>query len=332
LADIRFGNIFEKGCWKISPEIDYPIPIPFRGIEKFVFYTDLDSIVLTLDSDQPHNFYVCLNDTTYVLTVVKGIKFQQVMLQFDKNTKSADFNFWYEQNENNEYLKLLRSKYPIDSLIKDVQTDMDKTLKILNWVHNQWQHNGNNEPRKNDAISILEEAKEGKNFRCVEYGIVTAACLNSVGLKARKLALKTEDVETTEYGAGHVVTEVFLNDLGKWVFVDGQFDAMPVLNGVPLNEVKKKKAIGENFDILEIKTSSDTPKDFYTNWIYPYLFYFDIMFDNREGIQDKQLIEGKNSLMLVPLGTKCPTIFQIRNKIDYAKYTHSLKDFYAQPE
>lgn len=207
---------------------------------------------------------------------------------------------------------------------------MDKTLKILNWVHNQWQHNGNNEPRKNDAISILEEVKEGKNFRCVEYGIVVAACLNSIGLKARQLNLKTKDVETTKSGAGHVVTEVFLNDLKKWVFIDGQFDAMPVLDGIPLNAVEFQKAIAENFDKLEIKTSSDIQKTYYTNWVYPYLYYFDIFFDNREG-KNKQSIDEKTSLMLVPLGAKCPTVFQIRFPLDHFKYTYSLEDFYVQP-
>lgn len=191
--------------------------------------------------------------------------------------------FWYEQNNNNEYLNLLRSKYPIDSLIKDTKTDTEKTLKILHWVHNQWQHNGNNEPRKRDAISILEEVKEGKNFRCVEYSIVATACLNAVGLKARTLGLQTKDVETRQYGAGHVVVEVFLNDLKKWVLIDGQWDAMPVLNGIPLNAVEFQKAIAKNFKELEIKTSSDLSKNHYIDWIYPYLYYFVIPFDNREG-------------------------------------------------
>ena len=333
LCDIKFGDELEKGCWTISPKTEVDtLQIPFRTHKKFVFYTNVDSIEFIINSDLPHSFYICLNETSYALTVVKGQEFQSVALQFDTISKSTDIKFWYEQNENNEYLQLLRSKFPIDSLIKDAKIDMDKAFKILNWVHRQWNHDGNNEPLKNDAISILEESKEGKNFRCVEYGIVSVACLNAVGLKARKLSLKTKDVETTQYGAGHVVAEVFLNDLKKWVLIDGQFDAMPVLNGIPLNAVEFQKAIGENYDQLEIKTSSDTPKEDYTNWIYPYLYNFDALFDNREGIKDKQLIDGKSSLMLVPLGAKCPTVFQIKFPIDYVKYTHLLEDFYAQPE
>ena len=330
-ADIKLGDYLISKDWRIAPEIEADIlEVPFRVSEKLVFYTNVDSIELLINSELSHHFYVCLNDTAYALTVIKGVKMTR--LQFDKNSKSADINFWYEQNKNNDYLKLLRSKYPIDSLIKDARTDIDKVVKILNWVHSQWQHDGNNEPQKYDALSILEEAKEGKSFRCVEYGIVAAACLNAVGLKSRMLALKTKDVETTQYGAGHVGTEVFLNDLKKWVFIDGQFNAIPVLDGVPLNAVEFQKAIVENFDKLEIKTSSsEFSKHHYTNWIYPYLYYFDVAFDNREGIEVKQQIDGKRSLMLVPLGAKCPTVFQIINPMDYLKYTYSLEDFYAQP-
>jgi len=332
-GDVKIGDDLFKGIWEISTgdEAD-TLHLPFRTYEKVVFYTNIDSIVFTVNSEVPHNFYVCLNDTLYGLVVVQGKKMQQVALQFDENSKKTDLKFWYEQTDNNEYLELLRSKFPIDSLIKDAHSDMNKTLKILNWVHRQWRHDGSNQPRKNDAISILEEAREGKNFRCVEYGIVVAACLNSVGLKARTLALKTKDVETTSSGAGHVATEVFLNDLQKWVFIDGQFDVMPVLNGIPLNAVEFQKTIVENFDQLEIRTSSDVSKNFYTNWIYPYLYYFDVPFDNREGIEDVQLIDGKSSLMLVPLGAKNPTVFQINFPINNVKYTHSLVDFYAQPE
>jgi hypothetical protein len=334
MADFRVGNVWEKGSWTISPQIEFDsLLIPcYSDSETFAFHTDLDSITFNLLPEQVHKFYVSINDTAYALTVVKGIKPNFINLQFDTKSKNNNLKIWYEQNNNNEYLNLLRSKYPIDSLIKGTKTDTEKTLKILNWVHNQWQHNGNNEPLKSDAISILEEAKEGKNFRCVEYGIVATACLNSVGLKARTLGLKTKDVETRQSGAGHVLSEVFLNDLKKWVLIDGQWDAMPVLNGTPLNAVEFQKAITENFKELEIRSLSNLSKNRYIDWIYPYLYYFDISFDNRKGINaDEKEINGKSQLMLVPIGATKPKIFQIIHKIDYSLYTNSLNDFYAPP-
>jgi hypothetical protein len=333
-ADYRVGNDWVKNSWSISQYIaaDTLIVPCTINREVFVFYTDRDSISFKLTAGDVHKFYVALNDTTFALTVVKTVNPNYQALRFDEKSKNEAFPFWYEQNNNNPYLQLLRSKFPIDSLMAEAKNDTEKALRILHWVHSQWQHNGSNNPKKNDAVSILEEAKEGKNFRCVEYGIVSTACLNAAGLKARVLALKSKDVETRQYGAGHVLLEVYLNDLQKWALADGQWDAMPVLNGIPLNAVEFQQAIAENYIELEIKTSSGTSKRFYINWIYPYLHYFDISFDNREGANiDKMKIDGKKCLMLVPPGEKNPVLFQITKKIDYCLYTNSLKDFYAPP-
>lgn len=266
-----------------------------------------------------------------ILTLLGSCNSDFTPLQFDTISKNNELQFWYEQNNNNEYLNLLRSKYPIDSLIKDSKTDTERAKSILHWVHKQWRHDGNNEPRKRDAISILEEVKEGKNFRCVEYAVVASACLNAIGLKTRTLGLMTEDVETRKSGAGHVVSEVFLNDLNKWVFIDPQWDVIPSINDTPLNAVELQQAISSNFDELEIQSSKISKKR-YADWIFPYLYYFNFSFDNREGVNvERNTIEGKYQLMLVPVGANNPRIFQRNNKIDYAIYTNSLKDFYAPP-
>lgn len=333
-ADYRVSNDLVKGGWIVSPQTaaDSLLITCYSGNEDFVFYTDQDSIHFDLKPGLVFKFYVSVNDTAYALTVIKGVQPHNSILLFDKKSTNEGLKFWYEQNIKNEYLNLLRSKYPIDSLIKNAGSDTQKALAILHWVNHQWKHNGDNVPRKKDAISILEEVKQGKNFRCVEYGIVTTACLNAIGLKARVLSLKTKEVETTQYGSGHVLLEVYLNDLKKWVLLDGQWDVMPVLNNIPLNAVEFQKAITENYSKLEIITTSDVSKRAYVEWVYPYLYYFDFSFDNREGTTvDHQTINGKSGLMLVPLGAKNPIIFQIINKLDYCIYTHSLNDFYAPP-
>lgn len=334
-ADYRIGNDWVKGSWNISPQIEYDsLYIPcYAEAENFTFFTNRDSIQFTIFPEQIHKFYVSLNDTAYAMTVVKGIRPHYQGISFDTSSKDEKLMFSYEQNINNAYLNRLRSLYPIDSLVKGAKTDTEKALKILHWVHNQWKHNGMNEPLKRDAISILEEVKAGKNFRCVEYGIVTTACLNSIGLRARVLGLRTSDVETRRGGAGHVLLEVYLNDLQKWALLDGQWDAMPVLNNVPLNAVEFQKAIVENYNDLEIRTSSGTSKRYYINWIYPYLFYFEVPFDNREGTKPNlMMVEGKTKLMLVPSGEKNPAVFQRISIIDNCLYSNSINDFYASPE
>jgi hypothetical protein len=333
-ADYRLGKDWVRGNWTISPQIaaDSLLFTCWSGKESFGFYTDSDSITFTISPNQTRSFYVQLNPTTYALTVVRGLKPMPVPLAFSPKPSTDSLKFWYEPNAQNAYLQRLLANYPLQSLIVDKKTDTDKALAILHWVHQQWKHNGSNEPRKSDAISILEEAKEGKLFRCVEYGIVATACLDAVGLKSRVLGLKTKDVETRESGAGHVLLEVYLADLGKWAMMDGQWDTMPTRKGVPLNAVEFQQAVTTDYKNVEIKGFSQVSKRNYISWIYPYLYYFDVKFDNREGLTaGRRQVQGKYSLMLVPTGAKKPTVFQRTNSIGLVAYTNSLKDFYAPP-
>lgn len=334
-ANYRIGTEWIKGQWNIVPKIptDTLSIVCFSKTEEVVFYTDRDSIRFEVQPGDRHRFYVLLNDQSYALTEIKGIAPpKRYALPFDAMSKSNALQFLYERNKGNAYLAKLIEKYRIDTLVRNATSDTEKAISVLHWVHRQWKHDGSNQPKKSDALSILEEAKEGKNFRCVEYGIVTTACLNAVGLRARTLALKTKDVETRPSGAGHVLLEVYLNDIGKWALLDGQWDAIPFLNQVPLDAVEFQKAIAENYGKLEIRSSSELSKRNYVEWIYPYLYYFSVSFDNREGIAgDRLKVNGKSQLMLVPVGAKQPKVFQIKNKIDNCLYTHSINDFYQSP-
>ncbi|MBB6612810.1 transglutaminase domain-containing protein [Pontibacter sp. Tf4] len=333
VADYKVGTEWVKGNWNITPELAVDVlkvPVHNKKV-KFSFYTDSDSISFTVKPGSSHQFYVLLNNKDYALTEIKGYGFEA--LKFNKAATKPGYSFVYEQNQNNEFLNTLREQYNLDAIVAGAANDTERALRMVNWVHKQWDHNGMNQPSQPDALTILAEVKQGKQFRCVEYGTVTAAALNSIGLPARRLGLKMKEVETTEFGAGHVLLEVYLPDLKKWVLLDGQFDVMPVLNNVPLNAVEFQQAIANNYDKLEIRSLSGTSKAQYVNWIYPYLYYFDVKFDNREGIAlDRKTIDGKLSLMLLPVGAKEPKVFQIVNPLDYCKYTTSVADFYQAPE
>ncbi|KAA9339274.1 transglutaminase domain-containing protein [Hymenobacter busanensis] len=334
-ADYRLGREWVKGNWRIAPEASPDVLIlPLHTAkETLVFRTDHDSIRYTLAPGNTQRFYVLLDDGRYALTELRATAFTAEPLRFDTKAPAAAFPMQYEAGRNNAYLAQLRQQYHLDAVVQGARNDTERALRLLHWVHQQWDHNGENQPTKSDALSILEEVKQGKQFRCVEYGIVATSCLNAFGLKSRVLGLKTKDVETTESGAGHVLLETWLPDLQKWVLLDGQWDVMPVLKGKPLNAVEFQQAIVSNYKDLEISSLSGASKMAYVSWITPYLYYLDVKFDNREGVGlERAKVNGKSSLMLVPAGAKEPTVFQVKNPITYCHYTHSVAAFYAKPE
>ena len=258
-------------------------------------------------------------------------------VSFEEKNINPTYQFYYPDTTQNEYLRQLRVNYGLEELAANHQDEFEKIKALLNWTHQQWTHSGSNTPSKFDAITILEEAKKGNKFRCVEYGIVSAAALNSIGIPARVLALKTADVEQVRYGAGHVVAEAYSQKFGKWLFIDGQYNTIPVLENRPLNAVEFQKAITENSEQLTLINHqgevSIEEKEQYINWISKYLYYFDTRFDNRNmPAKDRVKVGDKSKLMLVPLNAQNPSIFQKKDKIDYCVYSNNVNDFYQLPE
>jgi len=254
-------------------------------------------------------------------------------IKFDTESRDISLcDFTFPNPNTNAELLTLKKKYKLDELVRDAESDLEKAMIILNWTNSRWEHSSSNTPQKKDVLSILEEAEKGKSFRCVEYGIVLSAALNSIGIPTRTLGLKTKDVEIVEWGAGHVVSEAYIPELKKWVFLDGQINYIPFLDRVPLNAIEYQKAIINKNKEIELRNIKGALNKRIAvkiiKWVSKYLFYFNTNFDNSS--QCKKC-KGKKSLMLVPLNEKNPTIFQIKYKIDYCIYTNKVKDFYKEP-
>ncbi len=221
-------------------------------------------------------------------------------------------------------MSTLRDKYSLENL-KSI-SEYETLKNIVKWTHDQWSHNGNNLPSNPDPLTILEEASEGQNFRCVEYGIIAAACAQSLGMPARVLSLKRKDAETAEYNAGHVLAEVWVDEYKKWVIVDPQWDAIPELDGIPLNAVEFQQNISLYGSGLSIQSSSIIRRRSYIKWISPYLFYFQVKIN--QTLSSDPAKKGKEQIMLVPKGAKKPTIFQRKYPIENCIYISNPDTFY----
>jgi len=275
------------------------------------------------------------HESTSITVVDKTFSNSQntFQIQYDNESESVlPCDFYYPNHQTNDNLIELRQKYNFEQLIKGTKSDIEKALILLNWTHGLWRHNGVNEPKKSDALSILQEVEEGKRFRCVEFAIVLEAALNSIGIPARILGIYTKDVETSKCCAGHVVTEAYLSDLKKWIFLDAQMNYIPFLNGLPLNAVEYQNAIFNNEKEIELRSIkgnfSKTKTIRKINWVTRYLYYLHINF-NLPGVKTKCQVQG--GLILVPLNAKNPSVFQITEKLEDCIYTVNVKDFYKTP-
>ncbi|MGZ6461058.1 MAG: transglutaminase domain-containing protein [Bdellovibrio sp.] len=140
-------------------------------------------------------------------------------------------------------------------------TEKEFVLSALSWVSSQWDHDGMNEPPKSfHALDVLKEVHNKKTrYRCVEYGLVLSEVLQAYGFVTRTLSLRSNNVSYGGFGQGHVAMEVWLNDIGKWIFLDPQFGVFLTAekSQVPLNyfEIYQEKKAGR-FDNLVVNANS----------------------------------------------------------------------------
>lgn len=333
----KIAENWYDGWWSIAPQVKHDTlkVLCYSNPEKFIFKTDIDSISFDVSVGKSYDFYVNLKDSTYAHTIITGIDFPKDKIKYATTPQDTTFNILYEENKGNSYLSELAAKYPVQEFKKDI-TDTEKLLQILDWTNSRWKHNGNNSPSKSDPITILDEAKAGGNFPCFAYAIVLKAQLENAGFKSRTIYLKTKDAETRKSSPGHVATEVYVNSLNKWVFLDGQFNIMPSLNNVPLNAVEFQDALTNNYKDLKLKSLKKVSKRQYAEFVYDYLYYLDTSLDHRTRIGsniEAHKIKDKTSIMLAPVGA--PNLTKVNFwdlTIDYCLYTNSLNDFYAKPQ
>ena len=250
-------------------------------------------------------------------------------LAFD-SLATKDFGLVYRDISKSEDLTQLRTEFELDSLVKECKTDFEKITKIQSWVQTRWKHNGDNIPEKSDAVFILREAMKGKQFRCVEYSSVAKQCLSSLGFKVRSLGLMTKDISEVKSGGGHVVNEVYLHDIKKWVFIDPQFDVITTYKNIPLNAVELQNCIAKNLNFEILNPNKTITKEEYKNWIGPYLYYFSTTIKGENiGIWDR-LVGNRKQLTLFPKGAEQPKYFQNLIRINNSYYTNSTEDFYPK--
>ncbi len=163
-------------------------------------------------------------------------------------------------------LSALKEQFNLSSVYAASDPEWQQLLKLRNWVHSRWQHDGMNFPENYDSVFILNEAAKGVRFRCVEYSFVLADVYRAMGWPARLVRVQGSQ-------GAHVLSEVFIASLDKWVLMDGQHDAHVTIDDTPLSVYEFYQAThpraGEPAPVGMVESQSDG----YVEWTQPYLEY-----------------------------------------------------------
>ena len=217
--------------------------------------------------------------------------------------------------------------------LDDRMGELSNISTVIGFAHGLFTHDGKNNPSANDAVTILKEARAGQSFRCVEYSLLAVGLLWANGITARTIGLKTVDVETREYGAGHVVIEFWSKDFNKWVMSDVQAGIIPRSGDIPLSALELGQVIDRDaaLDFTPVVNSRfDANQAYsealsYADWIKEYLYFIDT--PKHLTLAHKNMA-AEQIVMLVPLGVTNPKSFQSMFDMN-AIYTNNVPDFYS---
>ncbi len=140
--------------------------------------------------------------------------------------------------------------------------DFKAIIEIRNFVKGLWKHGGDLgfNPDRFDALKIISNAKEGKEYWCHVYALTYSQLLSSKGITSRLVSLSRDG-----YEKDHAVVEVWSNYYKKWIIMDVDYNLHYVYVGseIPLNTVELHNAyINNEIDEIEVVKGIPRPVDY----------------------------------------------------------------------
>ena len=156
------------------------------------------------------------------------------------------------QDPSSARLRIFRSQLPTD---EDYWPSLGSAIKIRHWVRSQQPSGGSWKPRQitfqdrlrgsiDDPLLILAEQRNGAPANCRQFSYLMVGAIESIGMQSRVLLVSRDFWKS--YVDGHIMTEVWIPELSRWVLMDAMFDVMYTVNGAPASAVDIYDAVRLN--------------------------------------------------------------------------------------
>lgn len=222
----------------------------------------------------------------------------------------------------------IKDYFQLDTLYVDTSSTWEKTLAIAKFVAGNVPHaNQKEQPEHKNAIYLWEYTKTVEPaFNCRLHSIMLFELLTSVGIDATYITCMPKDSNDQDC---HVVNQVWLPELGKWVMIDsdmgGCYATDSLGNLLSLQEMREFY-IQDKPICYHPQFGEAVGSDF---WYYDYMAKNTYWFSCWETIHfDQEPSEGKNVgryIHLVPEGYK-PFGTNRKDMV-----THDDVQFWAKP-
>lgn len=229
---------------------------------------------------------------------------------------------------------VLFSDCGLDSILAGSNDDVQRIVRLTDHVHRRLEGRTSKKEVSMNAAEVLMWLDSGRAVPARHHATLLTAFAQASGLQARTVFLMTNDAPHVNRGAGHHITEVWLEDRGQWMMADPQYNVIPMIGEYPLSAVDFQSAIINNRPYAFYNATgkvSESERVAYLKFIPHKLFYFAVAFDQRVA-PDSLYKKGEYThLMLVPLEKEVPELFQRRTLLDTYLPTSSKATFYLRP-
>jgi transglutaminase-like putative cysteine protease len=158
------------------------------------------------------------------------------------------------EDADNPRLHRLRQMLP-DSILQPRQT-LERVRALMTWVCTRWEYRNTSNsvvyaPWDAETIIAWGQAARGHDGRepvvmCVHYAVALVSYCLALGIPAR-CAISTESINGFK---GHFTAEVWFEELGKWVMVDPNMDAILFEGDNPLSIKEIQRAGSDVTDLI----------------------------------------------------------------------------------
>ncbi len=309
LVDIKVGDKLNKKTWTIMPEYKPDVYKAYKVGEKVTFYTDIDSISVTVDEKTAFNFIILLHKKDSAYTQIKYTDSYLTTLKKAKKynlsqvRKLPKFTYLDSSDVN---LKRIKKDFKLDS-IAGKGNEISKLLSVMHWVHNIIRHDGgSNNPSLKNAIDLVKICKaENRGVNCRMLATILNECYLSMGYKSRMITCMPKPLKFQDC---HVINAVYSKQLQKWVWLDPTFDAY-VMNEkgelLGLQEVRERLVNDQplilNPEANWNRENSQTKEDYLYNYMAKNLYRLETPLHSTYNYETKK--EGKTVeyVQLLPL-------------------------------